>query len=293
MVHLHRSLMAGIHHSRNSRNNNASSSAVVTVVVYTLTVLLLFTSSVTVLVSGLSSSSSTSRPPRPPRPSVGRTSGRGGGGGDSATAGRTTISSRSGGRGRGPGRGPGNSNSKSNDDISSINQKKKRKQNRRSKAEAGTNRKLQADANFFWDCISKRARGMDIAGVSGKPFALKSRKELFGEAAVAKTSTSLSQENIASTEEAKVTRSGGAMEILPMDEFGGDKLELPEFVLQNLLRDDRMRYKSPSPIQRYVNILLVFLHSTFYITVKLIYFLFIFVAFIITKSLRPPRVVWS
>jgi len=283
MIHLHRSPLGGIHHSRNThntRNNNASSSAVVTVVVYTLTAMLLiglsllqgrlmisseqqkrqqFTSSVTVLVSGLSSSSSTTRPPRPPRPSVGRTSDRGSVGRDSGRSGRSGGR----GRGRGPGRGRGNSNSNSNDDLSSINQKKRRKQNRRSKAEAGTNRKLQADANFFWDCISKRARGMDIAGVSGKPFALKSRNELFGKEAVAKTSTSLSQENIATTEEAKVTRSGGAMSILPMDDFGGDKLELPEFVLQNLLRDDRMRYKSPSPIQRYANMYLIFRCSTF------------------------------
>lgn len=276
MIHLHRSPMGGFHHSyntRNARNNNASSSAVVTVAVYALTAMLLIGLSLlqgrlmisseqqkrqqTVLVSGLSSSSSLTRPPRPPRPSVGRTSDQGSVGRDSGRIGR------SGGRGRGPGRGRGNSNSNSNDDLSSINQKKERKQNRRSKAEAGTNRKLQADANFFWDCISKRNRGMDIAGVSGKPFALKSRKELFGEEAVAKTSTSLSQENIATTEEAKVTRSGGAMSILPMDDFGGDKLELPEFVLQNLLRDDRMQYKSPSPIQRYANMYLIFRCSNF------------------------------
>ena len=61
---------------------------------------------------------------------------------------------------------------------------KVRKQNARKKADQGTNRKLQADADFFWDCVSKRSRGIDFAGTSGKIWIKKSKIDLFGESIV-------------------------------------------------------------------------------------------------------------
>ncbi|KAL3910698.1 MAG: hypothetical protein SGILL_007592 [Bacillariaceae sp.] len=63
--------------------------------------------------------------------------------------------------------------------------------------------------------------------------------------------------------EAKVTRSGGAMDIPSMDDgffaaasgdtlLGGDcDTTLPEFVMTNLIDKDRMSYKAPSPIQKH------------------------------------------
>lgn len=187
-------------------------------------------------VNGLSS---TVRPPRA-RPSAGRTSGRGGG----RTSGRSSGGRSSGGRG---GRGRGGL---------SVAGNKNRKQNARNKAEQGMNRKLQADADFFWGCVAKRAKGIDIAGVSGKAWHRPSRKELFGEAPSESSNNNESseQQKIASSE-AKVMRSGGAMNIPSMDDgFASDSLlgdELPEFVLENLLGEDRMRYTAPSPIQRH------------------------------------------
>jgi len=132
---------------------------------------------------------------------------------------------------------------------------KVRKQTARRKAEQGINRKLQADADFFWQCVSKRDRGIDIAGVSGKKWHRPSRAELFGE--VRKDDSSRGKLNATittTTDEGKVTRSGGAMEIPVMDnDFGGNAEydALPGFVLQNLLGADRMRYTAPSPIQKH------------------------------------------
>mmetsp|Transcript_15081 Transcript_15081/g.32723 ORF Transcript_15081/g.32723 Transcript_15081/m.32723 type:complete len:649 (+) Transcript_15081:72-2018(+) len=180
-------------------------------------------------------SSSTARSPSAGRTSGGRGGGRGGGGRGSSAG---TSSS---GRGRGGGRSSSSKN------------------NSRRKAEQGQNRKLQADANFFWDCVNKRARGIDISGVSGKNWHRPSRKQLFGnvEAYSEDESTSSNEVEIATSPEpeAKVTRSGGAMDIPSMDDgFASDSLlgdTLPEFVLANLLGKDRMGYTAPSPIQRH------------------------------------------
>jgi len=124
------------------------------------------------------------------------------------------------------------------------------------KAEKGTDRKLQADADFFWGCVSKRARGIDIAGVSGKPWHRPSRKELFGNAqAWSESNDSIDETSQQPSPEAKVTRSGGAMDIPSMDNgFDSDSLlgdDLPQFVLDNLLDPLRMSYTAPTPIQQH------------------------------------------
>lgn len=139
---------------------------------------------------------------------------------------------------------------------SSNSNKTQRKQNTRRKAEAGQNRKQQEDAKFFWDCVSKRARGIDISGVAGKQYRLPSKRELFGKVdAYVESDSSNESEQHEEIEEAKVARSGGAMDIPSMDDgFASDSLlgnELPEFVLDNLLGKDRMGYTAPSPIQRH------------------------------------------
>jgi hypothetical protein len=144
--------------------------------------------------------------------SAGRTSGRGGrGGGRGAGGGGRTIGGRGGGGrtssvGGGAGAGGGGTASST---------KENKKVNRRRKAVEGTNRKLQADADFFWDCVSKRARGIDISGVSGKNWHRPSRKELFGNVNVKKLSD---ESETVQEPEAKVERSGGAMDIQAMDD---------------------------------------------------------------------------
>ena len=134
-----------------------------------------------------------------------------------------------------------------------------RKQNARLQAEKGMNRKLQADADFFWDCVAKRDRGLDIAGVSGKKWHRPSRIELFGAEADKDNNENdnKSQQQIAAAD-ATVTRSGSAMDVSPMDADGFEddslsllSVQLPEFVLRNLLGKDRMRYSAPTPIQRH------------------------------------------
>jgi ATP-dependent RNA helicase DDX3X len=182
--------------------------------------------------------------------SAGRTSGRGGrGGGRGAGGGGRTIGGRGGGGrtssvGGGAGAGGGGTASST---------KENKKVNRRRKAVEGTNRKLQADADFFWDCVSKRARGIDISGVSGKNWHRPSRKELFGNVNVKKLSD---ESETVQEPEAKVERSGGAMDIQAMDDgftftHDRDRDALPEFVMTNLLGKDRMGYTAPSPIQRH------------------------------------------
>ena len=111
-------------------------------------------------------------------------SGRGGRGG----RGGITRAGRASGGGRGGSSRVGQSGNKD------------KKQNRRRKAEQGTNRKLEADANFFCECVSKRDRGMDIAGVSGKPWHRPTRAELFG---VARDENGINEST--ATDEAEVT----------------------------------------------------------------------------------------
>jgi len=141
----------------------------------------------------------------------------------------------------------GNNNSK----------RKIQKQTARRKAEEGINRKLQADADFFWQCVSKRDRGIDIAGVSGKKWHRPGRAELFGEVGNddgASGRDKLVATGTTTTDEAEVVRSGGAMDVSAMDDGFNTNAEydaLPDFVLQNLLGADRMRYTAPSPIQKH------------------------------------------
>ena len=131
---------------------------------------------------------------------------------------------------------------------------KVRKQNARKKADQGTNRKLQADADFFWDCVSKRSRGIDFAGTSGKIWMKKSKIDLFGESIVVddnNNSNTISNQQQDDVVQAEVTRSGAAMDVPAMDRFDSLDDKLPDFLLTNLLGVDRMRYTTPTPIQRH------------------------------------------
>ena len=187
------------------------------------------------VVNGLSSS--TARSPR--AASAGR-GGRGGG--------------RMGSGGRGGGRGGGRrTSSNNNNSDNSISKNKQRKEQRHNKAMQGMNRKLQADADFFWGCVDKRSRGIDISGAAGKPWVLPTRRVLFRKVedwsdteSNSSTNGSDQQQKI---EEAKVDRSGGALDVPQMHDFKSENL--PEFVLDNLLDRKRMKYTAPSPIQRH------------------------------------------
>jgi ATP-dependent RNA helicase DDX3X len=139
--------------------------------------------------------------------------------------------------------------SKTPDSIKNKN--KDRKQNARRKAEQGTNRKLQADADFFWDCVSKRSRGIDFAGTSGKIWIKKSKIDLFGESIVDDNNINTMSNQQDDVVQAEVTRSGAAMDVPPMDRFDSLDDKLPDFLLTNLLGIDRMRYTTPTPIQRH------------------------------------------
>ena len=139
----------------------------------------------------------------------------------------------------------------------SVSKNKMRKQNAHHKQQQGMNRKLQADADFFWDCVSKRSRGIDIAGVSGKAWRRPSKQELFGHSPK-EAALLLMQPNTAAAADTavaaqpKVKRSGSGMDIPSMTQFDAlDDGQLPDFVLTNLLAKDRMRYTTPTPVQQY------------------------------------------
>lgn len=139
----------------------------------------------------------------------------------------------------------------------SVSKNKMRKQNAHHKQQQGMNRKLQADADFFWDCVSKRSRGKDIAGVSGKAWRRPSKQELFGHSPK-EAALLLMQPNTAAAADTavaaqpKVKRSGSGMDIPSMTQFDAlDDGQLPDFVLTNLLAKDRMRYTTPTPVQQY------------------------------------------
>jgi len=208
-----------------------------------VTLLLLGNNNERSAVNGLASGS-TARSPRA------RTGGRGGGGRGGGGRGSPGGGRTSAGRG---GRG-GTSTTTSNNGNS---KNKQRKENQHQRAMQGMNRKLQADADFFWGCVDKRSRGIDISGAAGKPWKLPTRRALFGkvEGAWSDSAESISNNDTEQQEEAKVDRSGGATDIPAMvgfttsDSLLGDAL--PEFVLDNLLDPLRMGYTAPSPIQRH------------------------------------------
>jgi ATP-dependent RNA helicase DDX3X len=143
----------------------------------------------------------------------------------------------------------GVSKTKTPDSIKNKN--KDKKQNARRKADQGMNRKLQADADFFWDCVSKRSRGIDFAGTSGKIWIKKSKIDLFGKSIVDDNNSNTISNQQDDVVQAEVTRSGAAMDVPPMDRFDSLDDKLPDFLLTNLLGIDRMRYTTPTPIQRH------------------------------------------
>jgi len=120
-----------------------------------------------------------------------------------------------------------------------------RKLKRTAACNSAVERKLSLDADFFWKCVKLRNRGKDIRGASGRPYDPPSATSLFG-----------AQYNAASPaataiQGAEVIRSGGGESVPPVEKFSALRSLLPGFAYDNLVGEDRMRYSTPSPIQRH------------------------------------------
>ena len=116
--------------------------------------------------------------------------------------------------------------------------------------------KLEADASFFWQCVSKHAGGGVIAGASGLVPVLRDEQYLFGSVlAASSSSASAFSSGIDFTryDGIPVTRTGAGSsedEVPPMDSFTELRgAQLPSWACDNLL--DRMHYGAPTPIQKH------------------------------------------
>jgi hypothetical protein len=122
------------------------------------------------------------------------------------------------------------------------------KEQQRAANHAKVEAKLAADASFFWECVHKRAEGVDVSGASGTVPRVHNAESLFG--------TSSPAVGMGEYDTIPVSRTGdGASEgdVPPMGEgftLSG-KVELPPFLRANLLGVERMHISSPTPIQRH------------------------------------------
>jgi ATP-dependent RNA helicase DDX3X len=129
----------------------------------------------------------------------------------------------------------------------------------RAAAEKATAAKLNAEASFFWDCVARKGRGEDVRGLGGRAYERPSASMLFGELPAEDAAAATSggggggKADSANAPEAEVTRAGSAgQEVAAIHEFGTEfGALLPPFALRNLVGRDRMRYITPSPIQRH------------------------------------------
>jgi len=135
-----------------------------------------------------------------------------------------------------------------NSALPRSNDKKSRKVKRRAACDGAQMRKLGLDADFFWECVDARNRGKDIRGASGRPYARPTARSLFGDRDVSPTTDALLQRQ---EDAGVVDRSGGGRTVAPVAAFDALRALLPGYAYQNLVGADRMRYTSPSPIQRH------------------------------------------
>lgn len=112
-------------------------------------------------------------------------------------------------------------------------------------------RKLAADADFFWSCVEKRAAGGDIRGASGRRYVRPTAAELFGsaDAAGANGESALDDAAAAAEAEVSVSRSGVQDDVRPALDFASLRSSLPAFAYDNLVSPERMRYAVPTPVQ--------------------------------------------
>ena len=113
-------------------------------------------------------------------------------------------------------------------------------------------KKLAADASFFWECAKKHQEGKDIRGASGHAVRERDAEALFGGASPHPTAGIAFDKY----EEIPVSRAGLGASEEEVPPLGGDfsiegRTALPPFALRNLLDGDRMGIRNPTPIQKH------------------------------------------
>ena len=148
----------------------------------------------------------------------------------------STSRQKPGGRGRPPGKSQANKARKAAETV--LQQK-------------SIDAKLQADASFFWQCVSKHQTGGIIAGTSGLVPPVRDAARLFGSSATS-SSGSIDFERYNAIPVARAGAGSDEADVPPMESFeelsGG---MLPSWACTNLLDALRMGYKAPTPIQRH------------------------------------------
>ena len=114
------------------------------------------------------------------------------------------------------------------------------KATKRARQAAGAEKKQRAENDYFWSC----ARGQ--GGGSLPPRA--SAVALFGDRRA--SASAAASAPAAKKPTAEVKRAGPAADLPAISEFGDEFGALvPDFVFNNLVGQDRMRYRQPSPVQ--------------------------------------------
>jgi len=107
--------------------------------------------------------------------------------------------------------------------------------------------KLAAEASFFWQCVATATSGGDVSGASGLAPAARDAEALFPPEAVASPDAI----DFSRYDAIPVSRHGAGEAVPPLADFADLRTELPSFAAANLLSDDRLGYRAPTPIQKH------------------------------------------
>ena len=112
-------------------------------------------------------------------------------------------------------------------------------------------KKLEGDARFFWECVSKHQGGGVVAGASGLVPTIRDASHLFKPAGERSEGGGI---DFKQYDAIPVTRSGAGAdeaEVPPLASFEDAAAALPSWTCDNLLGAERMAYNAPTPIQRH------------------------------------------
>ncbi len=112
-------------------------------------------------------------------------------------------------------------------------------------------KKLEGDASFFWQCVSRHEGGGVIAGTSGIVPPERDERFLFGgKGGVPPADAAI---DFSRYDAIPVSRSGAGdeREHPPLADFADLADALPAWATRNLLQPDRMHYRAPTPVQKH------------------------------------------
>ena len=128
-------------------------------------------------------------------------------------------------------------------------EKKSRKANAHAQQMKTMDAKLEGDASFFWQCVARHQSGGAVAGISGLVPVKRDAGYLFGSRGAEADAI-----DFQSYDAIPVKRRGAGEsehEVPSMQSFDALRGAMPPWAADNLLGAERMRYRTPTPIQKH------------------------------------------